>query len=99
MKEKIKQYFWNILIWMTQSLNVLTGGNPDQSFSGRTGIAYLSGKSWAKPTRYVINKIFKAITNNGNHCVNSIEWDRVSPEIIEELRSKSIPVDYKNKIK
>ena len=90
MKEKIKQYFWNILIWMTQTLNVFTGGDVDQTFSGRTGVAFLRGKLWARPVRYLIDKFFKLIVNQDNHCINEIEWDRVSQDIVEEIRNRSI---------
>ena len=31
----MKQYFWNILIWLTQGLNVFLGGNPDEATSSR----------------------------------------------------------------
>jgi len=87
-KEKIKQYFWNILIWMTQSLNVFTGGHVDQTFSGRTGVAYLRGKLWAKPVMFVIDKFFKLLLNQDDHCINEIEWDRVSEEVVNEIKLK-----------
>jgi len=90
MKERIKQYFWNILIWMTQSLNVFTGGHVDQTFSGRTGVAYLRGKLWATPFKYIIDKFFKLVANQEEHCVNEIEWDRVSQDVIDEIRNKAI---------
>jgi hypothetical protein len=82
---KFKQYFWNILIWLTQSLNVFTGGNVDQTFSGRTGVAYLMGKRWAKIVMPIIDKVFYKITGKPDHSINSIEWDRVSKETKEIL--------------
>lgn len=75
---------------MTQTLNVFTGGNVDQTFSGRTGVAYLRGKLWAKPVMSLINKFFKLVANQDDHCINEIEWDRVSQDIVEEIRNRSI---------
>jgi len=75
---------------MTQSLNVFTGGHVDQTFSGRTGVAYLRGRKWATPFRYVIDKFFKLVANQNDHCVSEIEWDRVNQTIIAEIRNKAV---------
>jgi hypothetical protein len=85
-RDKIKSYFWNILVWGTQSLNVVTGGDPDQTFSGRTGIMFLLGKRWAKTIMPVIDWIFNKITGEEDHCINSIEWDRVKEENLVKIR-------------
>jgi hypothetical protein len=80
-KSSIKEYFWNILVWATQTLNVFTGGNPDQPFSGRTGIAFLLGKRWGKILMPLIDWVFEKINGKPNHCINSIEWDRVKSSV------------------
>lgn len=85
MKNKLKQYVWNILIGLTQFLNTILGGNPDQPFSGRTGIAYLRGKRWGKIVKPIIDKLFNIIRGDKNHCIDSIEWDRVSDDIKKEI--------------
>lgn len=89
----MQRYFWNILIGTTQYLNVLTGGEPDQSFSGRTGIAFLLGKKWAIPVRKIIDFIFFRIRKETNHCINAIEWDEIDIETLEKLRR----LGYKDK--
>lgn len=81
----MKKYLWTVLKALTQLLNALTGGNEDQSFSGRTGVAYLLGKRWAKIVKPVIDFIFKIIKGDKNHCIDSIEWDRVSEEVKKEI--------------
>lgn len=40
----IGRYFWNIFISMSQLLNVILGGDPDETLSSRTGkMAHRSG--------------------------------------------------------
>ena len=84
--EAIKAYFWNLLVWATQTLNVFTGGNPDQSFSGRTGIAFLLDKRWGKLVMPIIDWVFKKINGKDNHCIDAIEWDRVKNSIRIEIQ-------------
>jgi hypothetical protein len=39
---------------------------------------------------FVINKIFKLLLNQDDHCINEIEWDRVSDEVVDEIRLRGI---------
>lgn len=66
---------WNVLIAMTQSLNATTGGNPDQTFSGRTAIEARTGRRWPVIREALINLIFAVIAGQRGHCEASIEWD------------------------
>ena len=35
---KLKKYFWNVLIWIDQGINVVFfGGSPDETISSRIG--------------------------------------------------------------
>lgn len=77
----LKSYFWNILIWMTQTLNVFTGGDPDHSTSGRVGFHSARGNIFAKGLELLINGIFYW---DYDHCWNSIEWDVMSRYYTQE---------------
>lgn len=66
---------WNVLVAMTQGFNAMTGGNPDQSFSGRTAIEARAGGRWAVIREAMINLIFAVIAGQRGHCEASIEWD------------------------
>lgn len=83
----MKGYLWNVLKALTQLFNALTGGDEDQSFSGRTGIAFKLGKKWAEIVMPMIDWVFKKVRNEDNHCINSIEWDEVEEEL-QYLRGK-----------
>ena len=78
----IKKYFWNIWISLDQLLNAITGGDPDETISSRTGKIYLSwqgrDRKWtiAYWLHYVLNKIQK------NHCEKSIELDEGKDKVL-----------------
>ena len=42
----MKRYVLNLLYWLTQTLNVWTGGDPDEYFSSRVGKAQRAEKRW-----------------------------------------------------
>jgi hypothetical protein len=67
----MKQYFWNLLIWIDQGVNTVTGGDPDETVSSRAGKYAARGRGWF-PCQLckVLNWIQK------DHCKNSIEHDR-----------------------
>lgn len=71
---------WNILIAMTQGLNAATGGDPDQTFSGRTALEAREGSRWAIAREAFIDLIFAIIRGQRHHCEASIEWDEIHPE-------------------
>lgn len=64
---KIKQYFWNILIWLDQGLNVVFfGGSPDETISSRVGRNQHIGIC-----RFA-QKILDSVLGR-DHCKDSIE--------------------------
>lgn len=73
---------WNILIAMTQGLNAATGGDPDQTFSGRTALEAREGRRLVIIREAMIDLLFAVIRGQRHHCEQSIEWDEVrsSPE-------------------
>lgn len=81
----MKRYFWNILVGLTQFLNTLLGGDPDQPFSGRSAIAKGLGKRWGKISVAIIDWIFKKLRNEDDHCFNSIDWGEVDNETKRKL--------------
>lgn len=66
---KMKQYFWNILVNLDQTGNTLTGGDPDETISSRAAKAKAAGKTWGK---YMCK--FLSFFDKG-HCEKSIEKD------------------------
>lgn len=65
----MKEYFWNILISVDQSLNTLFGGNPDETISSRAGKAAEEGRAWGCYLCKVLDWFDK------DHCINNIERD------------------------
>lgn len=68
---------WGILIAMTQSLNAVAGGNPDQTFSGRTALDAERGGRWAIAREAAIDLVFALIAGQRHHCAASIERDEL----------------------
>lgn len=65
----------SILIAITQSFNAANGGNPDQTYSGRTALDARNGSRWAIIREALINLVFAVVTGQRHHCEASIEWD------------------------
>lgn len=66
----MKRYLWNLLYWLTQTLNVWTGGDPDEYFSSRVGKAQQAKKIWGIVFAAVIDFFL-----GKHHCLESIEKD------------------------
>jgi hypothetical protein len=75
MKHFCRQYFFNILLGLDQFVNVLLLGDPDDSISGRTGRAFLSGHGrwFVKPLKLFVDKAANVLAGQTNHCIDSIE--------------------------
>ena len=69
----MKEYFWNILIGLDQSIGTLFGINADMTISGWVGYKYPG--TWMERT---LDAIFGA-----GHCKKSIEYD-----VIERLHKQ-----------
>jgi len=74
--KSVSRYLWNVLIWLDQGLNVLFGGDPDETVSSRMGKAVREG-------RCVLCKFGCRVLNifDKNHCEKSIESDEGSRQI------------------
>ena len=73
-------YSRNLLMTATQFLNTLTGGHPDQSFSGRCGVNRRKHRNqgvWALLADG-IDRLFLMLRDEQDHCNNAIEHDRPS---------------------
>ena len=66
----MKRYLRNLLYWLTQTLNVWTGGDPDEYFSSRVGKAQRAQMLWGV---FLADKIDFILGEN--HCLESIEED------------------------
>ena len=72
----VGRYSRNVMIGCTQFLNILTGGHPDQSFSGRSGYNRATkGGVWVYIADF-IDQLFKLVAGEKDHCLNSVEHDR-----------------------
>ena len=68
----IKQYIFNILIWLDQGLNVFAGGDPDETVSSRCGKRLIRSGKQCKFCFYLCKYLDKV---DPRHCKDSIEWD------------------------
>lgn len=67
--QKVKKYFWNILISIDQFANTVFLGDPDETISSRMGKKIKEGTRgriplWLCKALHIVDK---------NHCTNSIE--------------------------
>lgn len=71
----IGQLYYNLLLGCDQFLNVLLLGDPDESLSGRTGRAILSGrpKFWVKPLGRMVDSLAYVLAGEVDHCKNAVE--------------------------
>jgi len=69
------QFLYNLVLGMDQFLNVIILGDPDESLSGRTGRAILSGrpKWFVKPFQKVIDGLAYVLAGEVDHCINAVE--------------------------
>lgn len=65
MKQTLFNYIYNIHVALSQMVNTLAGGDPDESVSGRIGKAAQAGSAWAQ----WLDRQF------GHHFTKSIEPD------------------------
>ena len=71
----MKQYLKNILTAISQLLNSVLAGNPDQTISGRVGYkAYITRSWYWLFIEWGINTLFWF---DPEHCFKSIQWDRI----------------------
>ena len=82
--QKIKQYFWNILLGLDQLVNVILGGMPDETISSRCHRKAKAGQWFWKSASKVVDKIFFW---DKRHCQSSFENEKVGKHLPEELRS------------
>jgi hypothetical protein len=78
----LKQYLYNIGVYLSQSISVFLGGHPDESISQRTGRAYLSGRTgYIALQLKVIDFLAWIILREKNHCVKSLSGEPRAREI------------------
>jgi len=92
--KKIKLYFFGIAYSLDQLLNTVLGGNPDQTVSGRLGLLELEGSKFAKYFCKGLSFVFR----EENHCINSIEADRMGFQPFYFENEKKAIEDYKKRI-
>ena len=73
-RNKMRKYFWNILIAIDQFFNALFGGDPDETISSRAGKVQHKA-TWAKWLCWALDKIDK------KHCYEAIEEDEGKDEL------------------
>lgn len=71
---------------MTQTLNVLTGGDPDETFSSRLGKAKRNGNWFAAQFCRALTWVWKRFgaEEPKGHCIESIEEDEGSQSVFKK---------------
>lgn len=82
----MRRYLSNLGRWATQTINVWTGGDPDEYFSSRLGKAQRgdfgsTAKLLTSPIRFLVDVLFWGIDGWG-HCAKSIEEDEGKDELV-----------------
>lgn len=76
--EKVKKYFWNLLIAVDQFANTILGGDPDETISSRMGKHVKEGKcKFCKLICLLLDKI------DPGHCDSSIESDEGGRQVVK----------------
>jgi hypothetical protein len=88
----VKDYAHNVLVMLTQSFNVLTGGMPDETFCSRMWRKKMDGSKFGAVMVWILNHIF---CYEFNHCEDSymaeVEHRHVPKEVISgELVDESL---------
>ena len=65
----MRRYLLNWALWLSEGLNVLTGGRPDETLSERSGKAMLKGKRWPCILCRALDLFQK------DHCIKSVDPD------------------------
>lgn len=79
----MKEYLWNILVALTQFLNTLLGGYPDESTSSRLWRGYLQGNHFAALAAAFVDVLFFW---EKDHCRKSYEAERSRYQLPPILR-------------
>ena len=85
------RYFVRLLIGTDEFVNVLTGGNLDETVSSRAGRAAYTGKLWGKILSWWLGKISK------NHCRRAELHDEQRAAYVAWLESQADPADAMKK--
>lgn len=72
------QYLYNLGVLLSQIINTILGGDPDESFSSRTGKAMARG-NWVAIN--ILGPFLDLIFSEKNHALKSIEDDEGKKEI------------------
>lgn len=81
----MKQYIKNILISISQLLNSILFGYPDETLAARSYRKAYEGKLFFVVTCFIIDIIFAIFTGSRNHCQQAHE---------EEVLNKQTSSDY-----
>lgn len=73
LKQKLKQYFWNLLLGLDQLLNVILAGYPDETFSARVYRKALAGQWFWRALRWLIDGFFNLAFRQESHCFKSYQ--------------------------
>lgn len=82
LKDKVKLYFWRILIALDQALNTICGGYPDETFSSRAHRKAVAGQWFWKVLRVIINGLFFW---QKDHCLESYQSEWYGRHLPSEL--------------
>ena len=81
----MKKYFWNIAIMLTQNINTIAGGDPQETTSSRIGkikAKHNGNIPWTKPHWKLIDWGCEIV--DPGHTINSINPDEGDDAAIKE---------------
>lgn len=73
-----KRYLLNVMVWLDQGLNTLTGGDPDETVSSRAAKAMKEGRKWGCILCRLLDLVDK------DHCDKNIERDEGRDAVIPD---------------
>lgn len=74
MRQRLKEYGWNVLIALDQLVNTVLFGHPDETFSARTYRKAEAGQWFWRALRWVIDLAFR--WESLNHCAEAYENEK-----------------------
>lgn len=84
MCQRVKRYFWNLLIALDQLINSVLFGDPDETLSARTHRNAEDGQWFWRALRWLIDLMFR--WESPNHCRESYENEMARAQLPQEYR-------------
>jgi len=77
---RFKRFLWQLLIWLDQGVNVMTGGYADETLSARTWRNRMKSKGWARLHKIIDGIFFWEYEHCYESYVNEVDRIHMHPE-------------------